>query len=387
MLTVTQATGSEETKYSRDIASVVAEQCVGCHGGQQPPRQLGLDTFTRFLAGSQDGPILTPGNGAGSLLIRKIKGEAGQRMPLNRPPLSDETIALFEKWVNEGARYDAENPGETTVMVANVYKASQMTHEELAAYRADLAIKNWQLGNPEQAPDRHETDNFLLFGNVGQDRLEEISRIAEQQVPKVARMFKAPPDKPILKGRMTLFVFNKRYDYSEFGQMVERREVPEQWRGHFLYNVVDAYGCVVPPQAEDGSVASLVAQQLAGAYVESVGRVPDWFSQGTAWAAGARIDPKDPAIKQWNEGVVAILAQSSKADDFLTGALPPEDTAVLNYSFADFLMSNGSKYSALLSALRRNTPFDQALGQVYGGTANQLAALWAAKVATTARRP
>lgn len=40
-----------------------------------------------------------------SYLIHKIQGSDidGARMPLNRTPLSAETIAKFENWVNEGA--------------------------------------------------------------------------------------------------------------------------------------------------------------------------------------------------------------------------------------------------------------------------------------------
>jgi len=77
--------------------------------------------------------------------------------------------------------------------------------------------------------------------------------------------------------------------------------------------------------------------------------------------------------------VPGILARSQKADDFLTGALPPADSAVLNASFADYLLSNSRGFSSLLTALRRNTPFDQAFQQAYRGTPSQLAGPWAAK--------
>jgi mono/diheme cytochrome c family protein len=383
MLTVVQASGNESTRFSRDIAPVLAEQCMGCHGGRQPAAQLRLETFTAMLAGNNDGLVLTPGDASASLLIKKIKGTAGAQMPLNRPPLPPETIALFEKWVGEGAKYDGDNPTDMVDFVANVYKASQMTHEELSSYRGNLAMKNWQLGNPDTAPEQAETENFLLYGNVGQDRLTEIGQLAEQIAPKVGRIFKAPANAPLFKGRMTLFVFQKRYDYSEFGQMVERREVPDIAIGHFKFNVVDAYGCVLAPDSAEASLASPIGQQVAGAYIKSLGKVPDWFAQGVSWAAGARVDPKDPLAKKWAEAVPAVLAQSQKPDDFLTGQLNPESTALLNYSFADFLMSNPSKFNALVASLRKGAAFDQALVQVYGGTANQLALPWAAKVASS----
>jgi hypothetical protein len=152
-----------------------------------------------------------------------------------------------------------------------------------------------------------------------------------------------------------------------------------------MFNVVDAYGCVLAPDSPDSSLAGLIGQQVAGAYMRSVGKVPEWFAQGVSWAAGARVDPKDPLPKTWADAVPAALAQSRKPDDFLTGQLPPESTALLNYSFAEFLMGNQSKFNALVSTLRKGAPFEQAVVQVYGGTPAQLAVPWAARVASGRR--
>ena len=54
-----------------------------------------------------------------------------------------------------------------------------------------------------------------------------------------------PADRSLVKGRLTLYVFDKRYDYGEVGTMLERREIPASWRGHWRYTGVDAYGCVL----------------------------------------------------------------------------------------------------------------------------------------------
>jgi mono/diheme cytochrome c family protein len=379
MLQVTRATGNEEVLFSRDIAPVLAEQCIGCHGGRQPRAQLSLETFAALLAGNNNGLILAPGDSAGSQLIKRLKGEVTPQMPLDSGPLPAETIALFEKWVAEGARFDGRDPAQNVQMVADVYRATQMSHEELAAYRSGLADRNWKLGIPDMEPDRAETESFLLVGDVGPDRLAEIGTLADQQVPKVSKILKAPAGQPLLKGKMTLFVFTKGYDYSEFGQMVESRDLPDGMVGHFRYTVVDAYGCVVPPNDEEYSLAALVGQQLAGAYIESLGTVPAWFSQGSAWAVGARVDSKDPMAKAWADSVPGLLAKGQKPDDFLSGQLPPGDTLVLNFAFCDFLMSNTRGYAALLSALKRGTPFDQAFQEAFRGTPAQLAGPWAAR--------
>ncbi len=178
---IQQATGRETVLYSRDIAPVLVESCTGCHGGQQPRAQLGLDTFRRLVNGGDNGPILVQGNPAESLLIKKLKGTAsGQRMPAGRAPLSAEVIAKFEKWIAEGAKFDGTDPNMQTDMVARIYAATQMSHEELARERVAMADRNWRLSSPGIAADRVETERHLLLGTVGEARLQEVVRLIDQ---------------------------------------------------------------------------------------------------------------------------------------------------------------------------------------------------------------
>jgi hypothetical protein len=273
-------------------------------------------------------------------------------------------------------------------MVAKVYRATVMSHAELAAERTTLAAKNWQLANPEQKPDKKESDHFLVLGNVSEDELAEVKRIAEVQEPKVARLLRGPTSGPLVKGRITLFVFRKRYDYSELGHMVERRELPDNSYGHFRYNVLDAYAGIVMPQKNEVSLPGLVAEQLAGIYVESLGKgdVPQWFSQGTAWAVASSLDGRDPRVQHWDDAVPRALASSNKADDFLGDKLAPADNAVAAYSFCKLLMSKPRDFNELLLALKDKKDFNEAFLKAYGAEPKALAGPWAMSVATGRKR-
>jgi mono/diheme cytochrome c family protein len=383
-LQVAKATGKESVLFARDIAPVLAENCTGCHGDNQPRARLGLDTFRRLLAGSENGPILTPGKGSESLIVRKLKGQAGERMPLNRPALPDETIAKFEKWVNEGAKFDGSDPNMNVGVVARTYRATVMTHEELAAERAEIADKNWQLANPDDRPEKVESDQYIVLGNVSEDELAEVLRLAEQQQSKVGRLLKHSGSGPLVKGRMTFFVFRKHYDYAELGRMVEKRELPKSWQGHFRYNIIDAYAGLVMPQGGEASLTGLVTEQLAGVYLESLssnGNLPTWFSQGSAWAVAAALDAKDPRVKQWEEGVGSALRESSKPEDFLTNGLPPTENAAASYSFCKFLMGNSRNFAVLLTGLKEKKEFNEAFIKAYGAEPKALTASWAASAA------
>ena len=47
-----------------------------------------------------------PGNGAGSELIKRLRGEGVERMPLGGPYFEQETIRMIERWIDEGAKND-----------------------------------------------------------------------------------------------------------------------------------------------------------------------------------------------------------------------------------------------------------------------------------------
>jgi mono/diheme cytochrome c family protein len=74
-----------------------------CHSGTGAPLGLHLDSLEGLLKGSRNGPVVKAGDPAGSELIRRLKGSSQPRMPMTGPPfLSDEEIALFERWIYAG---------------------------------------------------------------------------------------------------------------------------------------------------------------------------------------------------------------------------------------------------------------------------------------------
>lgn len=376
---VTAPSGTETIRFSLDIAPVLAQNCNGCHVNPQNARgNLNFTNFQGLLQGGDSGTPIVAGKPAESLLIRRIKGEGGEaRMPMNRPPLSDEVIAKFEKWIAEGATYDGPTPTMDITQVAALAKARNSTHEELSADRAALAMQNWLLGMAGAKNDKYETKNFLLLGNVGANTLEEYGQRAEELAPLIARTFGAPANQPLIKGRMTLYLFNQRYDYSEFGQMVEKRELPREWRGHWNYTIVDAYGAMMPPRDGSYSLEGLIAQQLAGTYVASLNNPPRWFSEGCARVAASQAAPRDPRVVAWKEMVPSAMAAMTRPDDFLTGKLTPEESDVAAFSFVSGLMKDSRRFGAVLNGLRKGEAFEATFVAAYGAKPEQVAELWA----------
>ena len=380
MVKVEQATGKEDVLYARDIGPVIVSNCLNCHGTENPRGQLSLATFNGILKGGGSGTIIAPGNPAESLLIKKLRGLAGARMPLNRPALEEAAIAKIEKWIADGAKYDGPDMAMSTADVVQLLFAARATHEELTAERAKLANRTWKLTLPDAQPSQHESDNLLVIGNLSEEILADVAKTAEDLLPRIGKMLGAPADKPLIKGRLTIFAFQRKFDYSEIGTMVEEREIPTASRGHWRYTGIDAYACLVPPRTGEAQpLDSLLAQQIAGAYVASLGRVPRWFAEGAGRVTGARINPKDPRFKDWDNRLAEIVASAGKGDAVINGSLPGEDGDIAAYGFVKVLAGNSSKYTAVLNALRAGTPFDQAFAKAYGRPPMQAAANWAPK--------
>lgn len=97
-----------------EISPILAQRCVMCHSGDGASLGLRLDSYDAVLKGSSKGPVVRAGDPSGSELIRRLKGISLPRMPMTGPPfLSDNEIALFERWVASGLPKGGNAPTET----------------------------------------------------------------------------------------------------------------------------------------------------------------------------------------------------------------------------------------------------------------------------------
>lgn len=90
------------------VAPILATRCAKCHtdNGQMgpPPEGYRLTSHAATVA-AVDRARVVPGNPGASELMRRIRGQARPRMPLDGPPfLEREEIDLIEAWIAQGAR-------------------------------------------------------------------------------------------------------------------------------------------------------------------------------------------------------------------------------------------------------------------------------------------
>ena len=104
----------KSVSFMRDVAPILVENCIACHNPRKSESKYVMTTFAQFAKGGQQGEGITlePGEPDESNLIELIRPGGQPRMPYKQDPLPPEKIAIIERWVAEGAKYDGSSPGE-----------------------------------------------------------------------------------------------------------------------------------------------------------------------------------------------------------------------------------------------------------------------------------
>ena len=368
--------GPQTIRFARDLAPVLVEQCSGCHLQTRQFRGgLNMETFNLLVRGGDSGKAMIPGQPDTSLLIKKLRGTSGQRMPMGRPPLSEEIIAKFETWIREGAQRDDAGPDTPIKEVANQAWAANASAEERLAKQKEIALEQWKKAMPKEEPASLSDDTFLVVGNIGTKGLEDVLALAQLATKVVRKQLKIPADTPIARGPLTIYAFQQRYDYGEFGKMVEQRSLPTEWTGHWRKQVFHSYAAMVyDPKSSDVNRLQLV-QQLASLAVGTYEGVPQWFADGVGRKVLVESAPKDdPRNKQWQNKLGVVAQQLQDAKQVLEGKLGEEQSALVGMMLANTMMEKGNRkaFDVLLKELRQGKTFPQAFEHAIGNLEKSL---------------
>ena len=363
--------GDEAISYARTIAPILLANCQGCHiGGNRASGGLSMDSFAQFLRGGDSGSIIEPGKPSESLLVKKIKGESGDRMPAGgRPALSAEQIAAIVTWVEEGANYDGPTADMNIETVINQVWADSAGHDELFHRRQHNALQRWTRVIPNDNPAIAKNEELLVLGNVPQEQLDKLLDQLHTAVSHTKKLLKAPTDKPLIKGGLTVFVLKSRYDYSEFGRMTESRELPKEWLGHWHADPLNAYGVLAADsdgsdaRSADKQTEAVALQIVSGAYLGSFTQVPTWFAEGTARNLVKNSFRRgDARLAAWQQAYPAALLKVDKAKTLLDGRLDEEAAGLVGMGLTNFMMERGNRrrFDQLLELLRDGATFESA---------------------------
>lgn len=375
---INRPTGKETVSFSEDIAPLLVENCSGCHlDAMQTRGGLRMDTFAQLIRGGDSGSMITPGRGEASLLIKKLRGTAsdGQRMPMNRPPLSDDSITLISKWIDEGAPVDADESQNVRV-ISQLAWAANATSEEKSERRANLAGRNLSMAGSSDADTSHLTPHFRVTGPASEATRELVGELAERHmktVKSIARPAGGEAPEDYFRGRATVFVYPRRYDYSEFAKMAEGRSVPTDWSSHWMADGVDAYIVVVAGESDDEEVIEerLLAPVASLAVAARSTDAPRWFAEGIGRATSMQQTAVKRTDKEKLRASVYEAASSVKdAKAFMSNRLTPEQSDAFGTALAFSMLDRNRRrmLETTLRSLAKNEPFEKAFGRGFGVT-------------------
>jgi len=96
-----EAAASPSVSFASDILPLLESRCNNCHGGDRGTEEgLDLTSYANIMAGSDNGPVIIPGDADGSFLVEQI---VNKEMPKKGPKLTPPQTQLIIDWVNQGA--------------------------------------------------------------------------------------------------------------------------------------------------------------------------------------------------------------------------------------------------------------------------------------------
>jgi hypothetical protein len=380
-----------EVSFAVDVAPVLIESCLACHGGLETESGFSMASFSRLLRGGGSGPAIEPGNATDSLVVQKIRGTGGidgQRMPLGKPPLGNEIIARIAKWIDEGGRLDVAAAGGDLRAIASAGRALHLTDEELRMVRQDAARGYWRQFLPDESPQTALRGGLMVIGNLPAGRVEAIAEVADACWGELMERLgtgkngQGSSDVNLIKGGITLYAFAKSYDFSEFWLIRHRADRPRGITstagisGDVIYAaLLVADSALDEADQKQGDLAFLITRELGAAVFLARG-APMWFAEGAGGALAADAVPRAPLARALRSDFPEAIGEISSPQDILVGRADPQAVSTVTTAFIDRLSSSGAKLPAFLAALDAGQGFEEAFAEVFRNTPEALLEGW-----------
>lgn len=114
----------DKVTFDDHVLPILQNACNNCHNPDKKKAGLDLTSYGTSILGSDGGKVVIPGDAAGSLLLKCIKGTEEPVMPPKGDRLNANDIAIIEKWIALRAPESLTSKGAP---VANNVKAAAVS--------------------------------------------------------------------------------------------------------------------------------------------------------------------------------------------------------------------------------------------------------------------
>lgn len=110
---------TDAVSFRSDIAPVLLDNCLACHGAKKAEGGYRIDSYQEMLKAGDSGelPIATASDQTSELLRRITSQDESERMPPESDPLPPEQIELVQKWIAEGGKFDGQHASQPLSLV------------------------------------------------------------------------------------------------------------------------------------------------------------------------------------------------------------------------------------------------------------------------------
>jgi mono/diheme cytochrome c family protein len=409
-------TNTGELKFSRDIAPILVGNCIGCHNPERRRGNFDLTTFEKLMTGSESGPVVVPGEPAGSPLVRHIKGEDEPRMPLDNRELAPQAIAKIEAWVKSGAQLDAGiDPSALLRTIAPTgedrrrAELGKLTPGERDKKLEAVALERWNKASSKSKPEMTSSNHFLLFSNLPKARATQTLKVLETQALALKRLLEPSSTSTVLDSpeKVSVYVFNDAATYIEFARSVESREVEPGIQAHGNLGVQAPYLVAVDPQAgrevepakkrsprskrteepsgPERSLAGLLVEQFAASATAQAGKPPRWLCLGLGAYFAQEAEARSPYYRRLREETARQfkLGWQAKAQEALGDATDDHKLRAIGFSLIEWQASMQAAQFTAFARMMLDGPerLDDVLKQIWDVSREEFLNEWGGWVA------
>lgn len=383
-ITIPKPKGTEQVKFTRDIAPWFNNLCLNCHNSNRKSGGLSVETFYDLMKGGESGPVIIPGDMETSRLFRLVGGLELPRMPASDARITRKNYDDLRTWFREGNTFDGDNPRASIRTLARAQEENQpdrfssMSDQQFRDFRKERSQDQLKRAVPSDVRELVEAGPVLLLGNVPRGRLEELSRQAQQRVDDLRQRFDGP-EQP-WRGGLAVFVLKDRFSFDEFNETVLSRRA-DTARGLVRLTASHEDALIVlldqPPTGGGLDVPAELTRQLASAWLQrSGGTIPLWLREGTGLYLAESVGGQSGSFAELEKTARQLAPTVEKPEElFSDRAFSPESNAAVGFAIVKFLHQGGrgKQFGQLVAALQSGRNLDEALQSSYRMTTAQLA--------------
>ncbi len=396
---IVKETGKETVHFMQDIMPEMVDTCGRCHNDTQKRSGFSVMSFEKLMKGGDSGAVIVAGSLENSRLWRLVNGDDTPVMPAgNQTGITRKWYDNLKTWILEGAKFDGADPKKNFPSQQDREAAAlaKFTPEQWLERRKKASEEEWKKTFPNAEPNRRESTEFLIYGDVSDERLGQVEKWANEQAEYLRQTFKVK-DASLWRGKLAVFVFKERFGYEEFNNSVHRREVPREVMGHSQVNsaMEDAYIAVqdigdTATETSPGMQVNLM-ENVTSAFFKRGGPLPDWLVRGAGLAIAHQKAAGNPYLATMPRLASKTLQESNLTDPeliFVEGTFSPVETGPIGCTLVEFLLKRGNlhQFGQFVQKLQSGATTDAAIKAIYRTDGNALASLYVAALPSAAKK-